>query len=353
MHALPCTASAMKNQKLRSPRICLQFGLWASLLLFGCGHDRFEIRTQADKCVESTFAVHTEVDRVEGKGNSSPLSLADLQALAVRPANLELALAKRKYIVHYYQRTQDHDVEINPAKFPLFWDIDSTVIQTEGIFLVHFKDERTANISFKCEGCIRIDTTGQTLEPKHAALESELEAAIPSKQCSPEWCFSLRPRKIQLKEEVGQDYLVRIESRKSYLATAKDRIQVEDGKGYPGTFTIRFRDPLEYRATNFLKELGIAMALSDKEDRAAEIAPRLETLEQQISELKREIDSLQLSRNEAGNKPTNVDEASQQLEHEKMQTLTALEREKEHLLLEKFAVLPRLLVTSPALPCRQ
>jgi hypothetical protein len=316
------------------------FVLIAGLALAGCARDPFEIRQDDEACVESLLSVRSELEEMEGKPQRV-LSLEEMEALAVRPENLERAIGRKKYILHYYKRLPDKDEEIVPAKFPLHWEIDSTAVQTEGTYWITIGKADEVKVAFSCDACQQIDGDGKVVDARKTHVETEFVTPPTQRSCTEDWCFSIRPRKADLAAEAGNEYLIRIESQETYLKAAKSRIRLAKEKN-PRTFRLRFTDPLEYRAMGFVKELGIAMALSDKADRAKSGALKVEHLLQQMDSLKTAIMAWE-------------GEAASPERDAKIESLATrrdyLIEQKTELDIEMAGILPQILVISPGVPC--
>ncbi|HEX2901005.1 MAG TPA: hypothetical protein VHS96_14905, partial [Bacteroidia bacterium] len=196
---------------------CATLGI-AILCLSGCKEDRFRIRVApgSDVCMESLLSINSGT--LQGSAASeSGLGLPELKALALDKDNLKRAIGGRAYILHFYRRLEDKDEEISPVKFPFYWEIDSTKLQTEGTYLVDIQSASELKIAFRCEDCQLIDASGQSSPGKKAGFESEFDSPTQARHCNEDACFALRPRKLDLSPEVGKQYLVRIESQQTYL----------------------------------------------------------------------------------------------------------------------------------------
>jgi hypothetical protein len=264
------------------------------------------------------------------------LALKDIQALAFKPDNLAKAVGNRRYIVHFYRRNADFDEEISPIKFPFYWEIDSTKLQTQGTYLVEIKSKTNLRMAFYCKECQVIDTNGKREAGKKPEIENDFESDIQAKHCNEDACFAIRPRKLDLSPEVGKHYLVKVEAQQTFLDSAQTRLEVEESSN-KGNYILRFQDPLGYRASTFVKELGIAMVLSDKAAREKVILPR-------IDQLQATIDSIEISK-------AYPVTGSRRTEQPRSELHVALENERVQLQMEAISVLPRILVISPGMRC--
>ncbi len=312
-----------------------------TLILFGCSPDRFEIHVapNSETCIESLLSTTNELAMPNGKLQPG-LTLEDLRALAQRPENLAKAVGNKPYILHFYRRDGKMDEEISPIKFPFYWEIDSMKLQTEGTYLVQINGTSNIHLAFFCTDCQTISPDGKVEKGKKPEIENDFDSEISARHCNEDACFGLRPRKSDLSKEVGKTYLVRLEAQETYLNAAKQRIEIQNSPN-PGNFTLRFRDQLAYRAMTFVKELGIAMALSDKAQREKEIFPRIDALKGKIDTLRVRIQLPQ------GNPVTITPSDRAGWEQE----IVALETERVQLQMEAASVIPRLLVISPGMRC--
>jgi hypothetical protein len=332
-----------------APRFTLWpvLGAGLVLLLTACGMDGMEVRRRPDAaaCMESRFVHAGPFSQVDAGISEVPVTLELLQDYMQRPENLAMALNRKKYILHYFQRMPEWDQEIVPAKFPLYFEIDSTAMQTEGLFEFEFTSATHAQLRFVCETCERIDQQGQRLPAKRTQNRTRLDIATTSTQKNADWAFKLRPRKLQLQAEVGKRYLIQIQSQESYLATAKPKLSLEADKD---AFRLQFSDPFAYRAENFTKALCIAIVNSDQ-------MARRNAIDSTMSHLKAAIDSLQAVRdalvplqvlNGKSGEMSRQMTAVEELLAQKTERLTYWEVQRE-------AFIPRFLVMSNGMPCGQ
>lgn len=330
----------LKKTMIRN-KLLVTLTLLLAAVLAGCDDDRFAIRLapNSETCLESILSTTNELARPGGKLQPG-LELEDIQALAMRPENLARAVGNKQYILHYYRRNKDFDEEVSPIKFPFYWEIDSTKLQTEGTYLVEIKSQSELHLAFYCEDCQSIAPEG-TLKPGRAPkINNDFDSDTQARHCNEDACFSIRPRKLDLSKEVGKTYLVKLEAQQTYLDSAKTRIQVEKF-GSTGNYLLRFRDQLLYRISTFVKELGIAMALSDKAQREKEILPRIDAIKGKIDTLRVKIQLPQ------GNPVTITPSDRAAWEQE----IVALETERVQLQMEAVSVIPRLLVITPGMRC--
>jgi hypothetical protein len=315
------------------------------LLLTACGMDGMEVRRRPDAaaCMESRFVHAGPFSQVDAGISERPVTLELLQDYMQRPENLSIALNRKKYILHYFQRMPEWDQEIVPAKFPLYFEIDSTAMQTEGLFEFEFTSATQVQVRFVCETCERIDQQGQRLPGKRTQNRTRMDAATTSTQKNADWAFKLRPRKLQLQGEVGKRYLVQIESQESYLATAKPKLSLEADKD---AFRLQFSDPFAYRAENFTKALCIAIVNSDQMARRNAIDSTMSHLKVAIDSLQAVRDALvplQLLNGKSGEMNRQLNAAEKSLA-QKTERLTYWEVQRE-------AFIPRFLVIGNGMPC--
>mgnify|MGYP000925262055 CR=1 FL=1 len=309
----------------------------ALLCLTSCGNDRFTIRLapNSQTCIESLLSTRNEIAMPGGK-LADGLALKDIQALAFKPENLAKAVGNRRYILHFHRKNAEFDEEISPIKFPFYWEIDSTKLQTEGIYRIEIKSETDLHMAFYCKHCQVITPDGKREAGKKPEIENDFESGIQAKHCNEDACFAIRPRKLDLSPEVGKTYLIKVEAQQTYLDSAKIRLLLEESTVL-GNYVLRFEDPLGYRASTFVKDLGIAIALSDKTARERIILPR-------IDQLQARIDSIEISK-------AYPVTGSRRTEQPPSDLHVALERERVQLQMEAISVLPRILVISPGMRC--
>ncbi|MFN8393966.1 MAG: hypothetical protein U0176_04760 [Bacteroidia bacterium] len=290
------------------------------LLLVGmglnaCEQKACEVREapNSDVCVEMLMAVHSSYEEME-RLPQTPMDFEAIKGIAFSPQCLGDALGYRKYVLHYYQHHEDRDEEIVPVKFPLYWKLDSTAIQTEGTYRVDFKSEKEVEISFHCDKCDRIDINGKLLASRIEKMDVDFTSKTEQVHKTPDWSFNLQPRRADLSKEVGKTFLIRIESRESYLKKAPERLNlIQSG---PNSFKIQYRDGLDYRATDFASGLGKSLALIDQARLDSMNTLKLKAVQDELAKL--------------GNaNPSKLD---------------SLKREENRLKIELDAILPRILV---------
>lgn len=292
-----------------------------------CTQKPIEVRENSipEACVELLMAVHSSYAEMEGLPQP-PMDFDAIERLARSEGCLEDAMGHRKYVIHYYQHLEDRDVEVVPAKFPLYWRLDSTVVQTEGTYRVEFKTQSEIEINFQCKGCARISPAGKLLASRVESMGMDFTSKTEQEHRTPDWTFSLMPRRGDLSKEVGKSYLVRIESRESYLARADERLSLSPAG--PNSFKIRFRDGLEYRATEFANNLGKALALADQALIDSANVIQLKAVQAEIAEM--------------ASAPASKESAAKQ---------DSLKREENKLKIELDAILPRILLISDGNSC--
>ncbi len=315
------------------------------LAMAGCTQDNFAIRPKpgGGGCTEAVLGLSKDPkDKLEGIVER-PVSLELLREYMHRPANMDAALSYKKHILHYFRRLESFDEEIVPVKFPLYWELDTTHVQTEGTYLIEFKSASEVKIDFHCDACFVVDIHGQRQPATRSNFTTSFTAGTNGVQETADWSFKLRPRKIQLVEEVGKKYIVQVESRTSYGADAKSRMQLEDvGYGY----ILRFSDPLASRSEDVMKGLAIAMVNDDRWQRQQAIDKVIDPLRPQIDSLYAVVDSLK-SLLVLDGKSGAIHAALAPAEERLLDLLT----QKSTWDIKRAAFLPRFLVLSPGIPC--
>ena len=325
------------------------------VLAFGfsaCSEDPFVIKLQpgSETCLESLlFVSGNNVQALPMLKKLEPVSLGYLQPEANKMENLRKGIKNRKYVLHHYKRSEGFDLAIPPVKFPLFWEIDSTHIQTEGTYLIDIVSESEVKIRFKCEGCAQIDQKGEKLAGKHAALEIEFGTAPDATIVKEDWGFRLRPRKIPFSEVVGQHFVLKVTAPETYCEAAKTKLTFENTKGgLPNSFQMRFVDDSEYWTSIFLKEIGIAIAMRDLEDARDLIQVKIDSLGTEIDALKSQVSQQTLER--VLDALPNRAEKMQEFNAEENALMKLLE-EKASLQLKSASMLPRILVLASGSKC--
>lgn len=302
--------------------------LIAGCVLTACQPKTVEIHEapNSEVCVELLMSVHSAYAEME-RLPQPPMDFEAIREMALSSQCLEAAMRHRKYVAHYYQHLEDRDVEIVPVKFPLYWKLDSTTIQTEGTYLVEFKSQSDLQISFQCDPCSRIDTAGKLLASRVETMNTEFASKTDQRHSNLDWTFTLQPRKADLSKEVGKSYLVRIESRESYLAKARERIRLVQSNG--NNLRLQYSDGLDYRATDFANSLARSLAMVDKAKRDSANTLRLGAVQAEIAQFEAGM---------AGSGDGNPE-------------LDSLKREENKLKIELAAILPRILVIGKGAAC--
>ncbi len=333
-------------------RCAFFLGVLFTLSISACGHEEFGVKLKpgSEVCMESLLHISNTPSGFDYPNAQAPVSVDLLRQEAHKMENLRKGIKNKKYILHYYHREDGFDIPIPPVKFPLFWKIDSTKNQTEGTFEIDIESEDDILITYKCRECSQITPEGKKLVKTGIGTSFEYSVkfhASPNEKIeATDYAVKLAPRKIPFSAAVGNHYTITLVAPETYCNAAKEKLEIVESKGMPNSYTMRFTDNSKYWASSFLKEIGIAMAMSDHQNADQMIQSRVDSLSNQIDALKAEVGDIE-----------RILEALPKRE-EKMSEFNAKENELM-LLLEKKAeiqikqagMLPRILVLATGTPC--
>lgn len=325
-----------------------------SLLCFSsCIQDKFEVNLKpgSESCLESMlFVSNPNATDLPFLQSQRPVSIDLLQEEAAKPENLRKGIKNKKYVLHFYRRVGDFDIAIPPVKFPLFWKIDSTLNQTEGTFLIDIKSESDVFIEYKCDGCATISPKGEKITANGVASAFEFSTSM---HVSPQetiqtdhFAVRLAPRQIPFSKAVGESYVITISSPETYCNAAKDRLQFFKTENSPTGFSMRFRDNSEYWASSFLKEIGIALAMSDHENAEQLIQTRVDSISVKVDSLKSIVGNIENLLDALPKRAEKMDEFN-----ETEKELVLLLEQRAALQIKKAGMLPRILILATGTPC--
>lgn len=256
-------------------------GMALALLLActSCTDDEFGVRVQAEACASVTFSSFQPGARA--KPDTVPM--ADLEALLDDPAVLSEAMQGQRMVLRHFERTGRHDQSIVPAKFPVFFTLDSTAVMTEGLWLVHVLDGERLRIQFACTECATVDARGNRGPARARGIRHDVEAQVPGDVETPDFHLRLDARRGTLKPFEGQVFIAELVARETFLDQARPKLQLSDEGG---SHRLRLADASAYVAERFLKELSIAMVRIDLQRKREGTQAALQQLDREIEAMR-------------------------------------------------------------------
>lgn len=324
--------------------------LYLMIFATSCGTNQFEIKlkTNSGTCLESLLINSPLKSKSSILETREAISLELIQDEALKTENLRKAIKNRKYVLQFFQREEEYDISIPPVKFPLFWELDSLSVQTEGVFLIEIKGDNEVQIAFHCDECNQIDSNGNNVSPKKHDYQQEFQVKPNGNISNADFSIRLRPRKIPFSDAIGQRFLIKINSAESYCNSAKSRIHVEKTKDSAETFILSYHDESEYWTSLFIKELAIAVAISDHEKTKNLFQEKIDSISLEIDTLKTKVKNLEQLLEALPNR----NERMAEFDEDENQLLILLES-KVALQLEMASMLPRILILSSGTPSQK